>query len=78
MNPCRINEDGRDVKSLDVSPFTEESRYFLVGSPEEHPCTAIVAYEEPGQGAMTPWFAIYFEGDLKFRVSASHCIIEYD
>ena len=69
--------DGGDIEAVDVYPFGEASAYFCIGYPKTNSCTEIKIYEEPGNGAMVPWVAVYHGADLIHRVAAAHCHITY-
>jgi hypothetical protein len=53
--PVRMLDDPREIKAI----YWSEGAAITVGGY----CTRIVAYGEPGDGALVPWFAVY-EGDV--------------
>ena len=40
--------------------------------------TKIIAYRECGQMAYVPWLAFYVGDELRFRMDAAGCYIEYE
>jgi len=36
--------------------------------------THIEAYQEPGQGAYVPWFAVFEDAEIVSRVNAAHVV----
>ena len=69
-----IKEDKRPIHAVGTVPENDETGYWKVGF---RSCTAIVAYEEPGNGAMVPWLAVYIKDELRLRLPGWCCSIEY-
>lgn len=61
-----MDHDDREIQSLDAGGATAGE--YLVG---RGGITAIRYYEETGQGAMVPWFAIYIGDAIKTRINGA-------
>lgn len=71
--PIPMFEDPRPIERIwsanDMDDFSYRVGY---GS-----TTNIVAYQEPRNGAMIPWIAVYGGDEILLRIPASACVIEY-
>ena len=71
----RIALDRRTIRAVEDSPVTEGGEGWVVG---QRGVTCILAYEEPGEGAMVPWFAIFKDRFLCCRCPAAGHSVLYD
>lgn len=69
--PRRITEDTRRIVEIKVAG-KDVYRTWAVGRAG---VTAIIPYDEMGQGAYVPWLAVYDEDGMRNRVNAAH--LEY-
>ena len=71
--PCRMADDRRPIISAWTVPASPDGEYWEVGRHITH----IGVYEEPGQGAMVPWIAIWYDGEVWIRLPASAVAIQH-
>ncbi len=80
MSVPRITQDGRrivrirgEINEWEASGSIPKPVY---GSYVKHG-DRIEAYEEPGQGAMVPWFVVYVGDEIRWRIPAHMVTVEY-
>ena len=66
QEPVKMWDDERPIRS--ITTRGEGYSHWCVGRAG---VTSIVAYEENGQGASVPWFAVYEDDWLAHRVNAA-------
>ncbi len=71
MNVPEILEDDREINAI----WIDDQWGWVVEEPRvsHDVCTGIIAYGEPGQHCLLPWFAVYNGDDIVARVPAQQC-----
>lgn len=68
-----LAKDPRAIQSI-AQGLKEGDWRWIVGV---NGVTEIRVYEEPGDGAMVPWFAVYVGEHIDVRIAAKNLIVAY-